>query len=213
MPSLARCVFVGLLSLLACESKTVPAKPAQSGSSAQTQVAQTKATQPAAEPVKQALAKLDAKGAAEGVKSLAAAAEDQRPLLAARALVELENARLGPSFIAGLDGFVAADPAFRAQTVAKAISENIVMLDAVCGTGSDKFMRSLGMMSPEQRKSALWDRCKFAEHGLVSEAEGKAAEPLAIILAHMAYVYLKAHDISDDETTLLKTLASMKPAE
>jgi len=162
------------------------------------------------EPSKKALPAVDATGAADGVKALAAASEDQRPLLAARALIELEKARLGASFIDGLDGLVNAEPASRAQMVAKAITANVGMLDAVCGTDSGRFMQSLATMAPDQRVDALWERCKFAEHGLVGEAQGKASEPLALLLAHMAYVYLKAHDISEDETILLKALASTK---
>ncbi|MGB1017268.1 MAG: hypothetical protein ACPG4T_24235, partial [Nannocystaceae bacterium] len=182
MLSLTRCARLLLPLLLACDAKTEPVKPKPA--------TPTKASQTAPEPAKKALPEVDAKGLAEGVKSLAVASEDERPLLAARALVILEKDRLGASFIAGIDGLVEADPAYRARIVSQAITENLGMLDAVCGAGSDKFMASLATMAPEQRDEALWERCKFAKNGLIGEAEGKAAEPLAIILAHMAYAHL-----------------------
>ena len=111
------------------------------------------------------------------------------PELASAGLAELEAGRLPPSFIEGLQAITRAPPDQRAMLIAKSLSENVVMLNHLCGDGVG-VMRSLATLAPEQRGDALFDGCKLADHGLVDRAAMAKRDGMMVLMGHLVFDHL-----------------------
>ena len=151
---------------------------------------------------------LDMEVARRATAALEEVAPEQRGLLAAKALSELERARLGPEFAEGLDALTTVAPDQRALVSAKIIEKHMDRLDLVCEADAAQTMRSLALISPDDHHAAVWAACDFGRHGLVTEEESRGADPIGSMVAHMAYGYLATHGpVTPEEKALLRALA------
>lgn len=154
---------------------------------------------------------LDTASAAKAASAVASAAAESQGALAAAALAELELARLGASYCAGLSAMAQATADKRGVLVAQAVKDNMPMLDLACEADAAKTMRSLATRDVTTRKSALWDACQFEKLGLMTKADGVELDAVAVLLTHMAFAKLQAHGPVDaSERSLLLNLAKTK---
>ncbi len=194
-----RALSCACLLLLACESDAATASSKADGSKP--------ATSPDPEPSKPALPSVDAGAAKQAVEALEAAAPNQKPVIAAAALAELEAKRLPPSLIEGLEAISQAPPDQRAMLLAKSISTNIALLDQACGTDARKLMGSMATMAPATRDDVVWSKCNLLPHGLMQESDRATSDPLLAMVAHMVLMHLESGGgASDDEKTLMKMM-------
>lgn len=154
------------------------------------------------------LPKLDTAAAAQAIEALASASEPMKPALAARLFADLEEKRLGESFVDGLQAIEQTEIHQRANHAAKAIAENLSMLNAACEADAAETLTATATMSDDQRAGALWSACEFDRLGLVANDVGKASDPTAMLLAHMAFATLKqAGPLDANERALLEMIA------
>ncbi len=161
----------------------------------------------------ESLPALDDALAAQGVEALNGAPPEARSELAMKFLVELEGARLGAEFVEGWEALGKAPPSLRGRIAAEAINDNVGMLDAACEVSGAEAMRKVAEVAPAEKSAKIYELCNFGRHGLVDDAAIAQVEPLAMVLAHMAFAHIEAHgDVSDDERTLLRAAATMAAA-
>ncbi len=145
--------------------------------------------------------------AKKAVDAIATAARDIRPVLATAAIVELDQAGLPPSLVEGLKAITQSPPDMRAAMLAKSLSENMGLLDEVCGSDARALMQSLATMDPASRDAALWNGCNMERHGVMTESDRAGSDPLLAMVAHMVFVHVsKKRTLSDEERSLLATM-------
>ncbi len=162
---------------------------------------------------KQGLAKVDDAAAGRAIDAIASAPADAHGLLAAAALVELEAGRLDAKFLDGWKAIAQAPPEQRRLLAARAISDSLAMLDEACEAEAAAVMQRVAEAPPEQKAALLWTECALERHGLVSADAAKAADPSALILAHMAFAHVQARGgVAAKERELLAMSVAAPPA-
>lgn len=156
---------------------------------------------------------VDAKAVKDAVTALSELDADQHAVFAAAALAELEKSRLPASLVEGLDALKSVSPDQRALVLARIIEKNIQLLNEACDADAIELMKKLATVNVDTRHDLVWKTCKFERHGLVTAANTTGSEPIATMVAHMAYVHLAAGGpVSGDEKALLTTLAKTASA-
>ena len=188
-----RVLFLMCVTLpAACESDETP--------SSDTPTAQAQEAAKHIDPTKQAEAK-KARGA------LANATPQAQASIATAAIIEIDGAALPAPLVEGLHAITQSAPDMRATMLAKSLSENMRLLEEVCGPEASALMRSLGTMDVSGRDTALWDGCDLERHGLISKPDRTGSDPLLAVVAHMVFLHLgKNRKLSQDERSLLRTM-------
>ena len=187
-----------LLLSSACEGEETP--QASGDSAGADPAAETKAAANAVDPEKQAAAK-------KARDAIAAAPVPMQGKLAAAAMAEVDAASLPPSLLEGLEALTNAPPDMQATLLAKSLSENMELLDEVCGTDARALMQSLAGMAPAERDHALWKACSLERHGLLEASDRPTSDPMLALFAHMIFIHAgKQRTLSEDERALLKLM-------
>jgi len=136
---------------------------------------------------------VDAGAAAELEQALASAPAEMKPMFAAAALAELEQARLPSSFLAGLDAMANVAPDMRAPMLAKAIGENMAMLDHLCGGKGEgiAMMRRLADAVWERRSAIIYDSCGLEGRGYVERGQLPGVDGMVMLMAHLVDDHLR----------------------
>ncbi|MEZ4449511.1 MAG: hypothetical protein R3B09_08525 [Nannocystaceae bacterium] len=155
---------------------------------------------------------LDRKVAAELVEALHTVVPEQLATMATQGLAELEGRRLPPFLLEALTAMSSAPPDQRALAVARA-------LDSVPGQmawiqacrGGLRVFQDLATVAAPQRAAILWKGCNFVDQRLTDEATAMRAEPVLVMLAHLAHDHLRrGGEVSPEELEILA--AMMAPA-
>lgn len=153
---------------------------------------------------------IDTKKQAEAKKAkdaIVTAPAEMRAVLAAAAIAELDQAALPASLVEGLKALTHAPPDMRATLLAKSLSENLGLLEEVCGSDGKQLMQSMATMDPAGRESALWEGCDMERHGVISKSDRAVSDPMLALFAHMVFVHVsKARTLSEDERSLLTSM-------
>lgn len=161
----------------------------------------------------EALPKLDEAAAARALDAVAGAPPEVRKVLATAGLAELEAGRLDADFLAGWKAVAEAAPEFRSRLAAKAILDNVDMLDEACEAEGAAVMRELAAAAPGQKAELMWTKCGLERHGLVDAGAAKAADASALTLAHMAFAHIEARGgVTAEERELLAMSATLPPS-
>lgn len=197
-------VALSLLST-ACDDST--ATPKSGGAEKDPNVIEIVASKPVSRPA------LDEKEAKRYAQTVASVTEVQRSMVASLALFELEGERIPSSASKLLEELAGVPPDMAGLTIAKALSEPELLgeLDALCSGKARETMRNLAMTAPPDKSSGLWTACGLERVGLMTAEEAAAAaQPMAMLLAHVIAWHLKeGGGASDEELELLRALAAM----
>ncbi len=199
---LSRTLLVACLLLPpACETEEKSQTSADGAGEADA-APETKAAAKLVDPEKQA-------GAKRALEAIASAPTDMKPTLAAAAIIDINKPDLPASLLEGLEAVTNAPPDMRSMLLAKSLTENIKLLDEVCGTDARALMQSLAVMPPAGRDQALWDGCKLERHGLLEASDPPTSDPMLALFAHLVFIHAgKQRKLSEDERALLKLMTA-----
>ncbi len=131
--------------------------------------------------------------ALESVRHASVETDQDRFKLATRGLGKVSASRLPPEVGEYLTGIASLAPDQRARFGAKTLGSPTLrpVLESSCG-GAD-LLESLAPLPPEQRAPLIEERCSLTADGLVEADALARAEPVNLLVAHLAYRYLEAN--------------------
>jgi hypothetical protein len=159
--------------------------------------------------VAEARPRLDEETATEIAAALTQLSEQQRPMLAAQALVELEGGRIPAAASALLDSLPTLPPEQRPIAIAKALTDELLEgLDGLCSGKARDTMREMTMLELDVHSRHLWTSCDLGRVQLMSEQDATALRPMPMLLAHfVAWELQRGGGVHDAEAGILRELA------